>query len=64
MLRTSNWLNNPIIGMIGSYIGIITAIVVVNESQIPIVNEIPALLVWFLPTIIGTPPVEPKVLTL
>ncbi|MGG0643066.1 DUF2306 domain-containing protein [Sporosarcina gallistercoris] len=73
-LRWRNWLNQHIAGMIGSYIGIITATLVVNGSKMPLVNEIPTLLLWFIPTIIGTPiimivsrrysrPVKPKRLT-
>ncbi|WP_432355567.1 DUF2306 domain-containing protein [Sporosarcina sp. A2] len=54
-LRWRNWLNKHIAGMIGSYIGIITATLVVNGSKIPLVNEIPVLLLWFIPTLIGTP---------
>ncbi|WP_026584232.1 hypothetical protein [Bacillus sp. J33] len=54
-LRWRNWLTVHIGGMLGSYIGIITATLVVNGSKIPFVNEIPSLLLWFIPTIIGTP---------
>ncbi|MFE4349345.1 DUF2306 domain-containing protein [Peribacillus butanolivorans] len=53
-LRWRNWLRMHIGGMLGSYIGIITATLVVNGSKIPLVNEIPSLLLWFIPTIIGT----------
>ncbi|MBD1382926.1 DUF2306 domain-containing protein [Metabacillus arenae] len=54
-LRWKNWLGMHISGMLGSYIGIITAILVVNGSQIPFISEMPILLLWFLPTIIGSP---------
>ncbi|MGM8365519.1 DUF2306 domain-containing protein [Virgibacillus sp. W0181] len=54
-LLWQNWLAMHIGGMLGSYIGIITAVLVVNGSQIPLVNEIPVLWLWFIPTIIGTP---------
>lgn len=54
-LRWKNWLRIHIGGMLGSYIGIITATLVVNGSKIPLVSEIPSLLLWFIPTIIGTP---------
>lgn len=50
-----NWLPKHIGGMLGSYIGIVTAVLVVNISDIPIVNEWPALIFWLLPTVIGTP---------
>jgi hypothetical protein len=53
--RKKNWLAVHIGGILGSYIAIITATLVVNASKIPLLNEMPILLVWFLPTIIGTP---------
>jgi len=53
--RWKNWLGSHIGGMLGSYIGIATATLVVNAKNIPIINNLPILLVWFLPTIIGTP---------
>ncbi len=42
-------------GMLGSYIGILTATLVVNAHRIPLINEVPAILIWILPTIIGSP---------
>ncbi len=54
-LRWRNWLMAHISGMLGSYIGIVTAVLVVNVGRIPLLNELPVLLFWFLPTIIGTP---------
>lgn len=53
-MRWSNWLPKHIGGMAGSYIGIITAVLVVNGTDIPFVNQIPSLLAWFVPTLIGT----------
>ncbi|WP_097158837.1 DUF2306 domain-containing protein [Bacillus oleivorans] len=53
--KWKNWLRIHIRGMLGSYIGIVTATLVVNVHQIPILNELPPLVFWFLPTIIGTP---------
>jgi cobalamin synthase len=53
--RWNNWLGWHIGGMIGSYIGIVTATLVVNTPHIPYLNKIPILVFWFLPTIIGTP---------
>ncbi|MGM7703505.1 DUF2306 domain-containing protein [Pseudalkalibacillus sp. Hm43] len=50
-----NWMRLHIGGMLGSYIGIITATIVVNIEKVPVLNELPVLLFWFLPTIIGTP---------
>lgn len=46
--RRSGWLRAHIGGMGGSYIALVTALLVVNLGrQLPIV--------WFLPTLIGTP---------
>ncbi|MBD8071575.1 DUF2306 domain-containing protein [Bacillus sp. PS06] len=53
--RWKNWLISHISGMLGSYIGIVTATIVVNVPKVPILNELPILLFWLLPTIIGTP---------
>jgi hypothetical protein len=54
-IRWRGWLSMHIGGMAGSYIGIITAVLVVNGAAIPLINQIPSLLLWFMPTIIGTP---------
>lgn len=54
-LRWRDWLGKHIGGMLGSYIGVITAVLVVNGHRIPVLNEVPVLLIWLLPTIIGTP---------
>ncbi|WP_400164011.1 DUF2306 domain-containing protein [Brevibacillus sp. TJ4] len=54
-IRWTNWLRSHIGGMLGSYIGIVTATIVVNVPKIPVLNELPPLLFWLLPTIIGTP---------
>ncbi|WP_134699391.1 DUF2306 domain-containing protein [Ammoniphilus sp. YIM 78166] len=53
--KWKNWLGSHIGGMLGSYIGIVTATIVVNISKIPVLNELPVLIFWFLPTIMGTP---------
>ncbi|KKB35398.1 DUF2306 domain-containing protein [Bacillus thermotolerans] len=53
--KWKGWINFHIGGMLGSYIGIVTAVVVVNVPRIPLLNEWPTLLFWFLPTIIGMP---------
>lgn len=53
--KWGNWIGAHIGGMLGSYIGIVTATLVVNIPSIPVLNELPILLFWFLPTIIGTP---------
>lgn len=54
-IKWKKWLSSHITGMLGSYIGVITAVLVVNQSKIPILQDLPSLLIWFLPTIIGTP---------
>ncbi|MEH7254198.1 DUF2306 domain-containing protein [Neobacillus niacini] len=54
-IRWKNWIGNHIGGMLGSYIGIVTATIVVNIPKVPVLNEVPVLIFWFLPTIIGTP---------
>lgn len=54
-LRWKNWLISHIGGMLGSYIGIVTATIVVNVPNIPYINELPSLVFWILPTLIGTP---------
>jgi D-alanyl-lipoteichoic acid acyltransferase DltB (MBOAT superfamily) len=54
-MKWKKWLLSHIAGMLGSYIGVITAVLVVNQPKIPIIQDFPSLLVWFLPTIIGTP---------
>jgi uncharacterized membrane protein len=46
--RWRGWLRAHIGGMGGSYIALVTALLVVNSSPAP-------LWVWFLPTIVGTP---------
>jgi hypothetical protein len=54
-MRWNKWVGSHIGGMLGSYIGIVTAAIVVNVPKVPILNELPILLFWLLPTIIGTP---------
>jgi flagellar biosynthesis protein FliQ len=53
--KWKNWLGKHIGGMLGSYIAIITAVLVVNGHNIPFIKEIPRIIIWILPTIIGTP---------
>jgi hypothetical protein len=53
--KWKNWLASHIGGMLGSYIGIITATIVVNIPKIPILNELPIIIFWFLPSILGVP---------
>lgn len=53
--KWENWIASHISGMLGSYIAICTAILVVNISNVPILNEWNPLFFWFLPSIIGSP---------
>ena len=54
-VKWANWLTSHIAGMLGSYIAICTAILVVNIPRIPVLNEWNPLIFWFLPTVIGSP---------
>lgn len=51
--KKRDWLKKHISGMLGSYIAMTTALLVVNASLLP--TSIPNLIYWLLPTIIGTP---------
>ena len=53
--KRRGWLRLHIGTILGSYIAIITAVLVVNASHMPVVQDWPVLVVWFFPTIIGTP---------
>jgi hypothetical protein len=54
-LRANGPVNEHIGGMLGSYIAILTAVLVVNGPRIPVLQDMPVLVLWFLPTIIGAP---------
>ena len=47
-IRWPGWLRQHIAGMGGSYIALVTALLVVNFGRSSVI-------VWFLPTIVGTP---------
>ncbi|WP_410982726.1 DUF2306 domain-containing protein [Bacillus cereus] len=53
--RWKNWIHHHIRGMLGSYIGAVTALLVNVGNYIQILNLLPKLSFWFLPTLIGTP---------
>jgi hypothetical protein len=55
VVQRKRWLRVHILGMIGSYIGLLTAFLVDNGDQIPFVNSLPVLAFWFIPGIIGLP---------
>lgn len=54
-MRRPNWLKAHISGMLGSYIAMTTAFIVVNVGRIDAIQNIPIIIFWILPTIIGTP---------
>lgn len=49
------WVSIHILGMTGSYIGLLTAFLVDNAHEIPLLNLLPSVGFWFLPGIIGMP---------
>lgn len=53
--KWKSWLQHHIRGMLGSYIGAVTALLVNIGDSIPLLNKLPDLSYWFLPTIIGSP---------
>ncbi|MDM5155103.1 DUF2306 domain-containing protein [Bacillus sp. DX1.1] len=50
-----NWIHHHIRSMLGSYIGVVTALLVNIGGIIPILHLFPRLWFWFLPTIVGIP---------
>jgi len=48
-------LHAHILGMGGSYLVMLTAFYVDNGPRLPLWNQLPAILFWFLPTVIGLP---------
>jgi hypothetical protein len=54
-LLGKNWVIAHIIGMIGSYIVLLTGFYVDNAHLIPLLNRLPQLTFWVLPTVIGIP---------
>lgn len=50
-----NWVIAHIIGMIGSYVVLLTGFYVDNAHLIPLLNQLPQLTFWVLPTVIGIP---------
>ena len=51
--RWNNWRIKQIGGVIGSYIGMMTAVFVIGDSSLSFISNIPTLLFWLVPTIIG-----------
>jgi hypothetical protein len=53
--RGQGWLRSHISGMLGSYIAMTTALIVVNASSMPGYGSVPDIVYWLLPTIVGAP---------
>ncbi|TWT25912.1 DUF2306 domain-containing protein [Planomicrobium sp. CPCC 101110] len=53
--RWKNWISLDIRGMLGSYIGVVTAVFITNGQDIPLLSLLPEWMLWILPTIVGTP---------
>ena len=53
--RGAGWLRWHISGMLGSYIALWTAFLVVGSRSIPILDQVPQIVLWIFPTIVGTP---------
>jgi len=54
-IKWRNWIASHLAGMLGSYIAIITAVLVTNGDHIPLIDDLPHYAIWTMPTIIGTP---------
>ena len=54
-LLGKNWVIAHSIGTIGSYIVLLTGFYVDNAHLIPLLNQLPPLTFWVLPTVIGIP---------
>jgi len=50
-----NWVIAHILGMIGSYIVLLTGFDVDNAHLLPLLNQLPSITFWVLPTLIGIP---------
>src|SRR5437588_12199888 len=50
-----HWVIAHIVGTIGSYIVLLTGFYVDNAHLIPLLNQLPQLTFWVLPTVIGIP---------
>lgn len=54
-MRQPGWLGRHISGMLGSYIAMTTALVVIGARSFPILTAVPSFVFWILPTLVGTP---------
>lgn len=53
--RKAGWLGDHISGMLGSYIALATAALVVNSGSFASDHAVPTVFLWVLPTMIGIP---------
>jgi len=53
--RRSGWVKNHISGMLGSYVAMSTAFIVVNVGRVEFLNQVPVIVFWVLPTVIAVP---------
>ena len=53
--RSPQWLKKHISGMLGSYVAMSTAFIVVNVGRVDVLKTLPPLLFWILPTVIAVP---------
>ena len=53
--RKPGWVGKHITGMLGSYIALMTAVLLVGAKHISLLGELPPFALWILPTLIGAP---------
>lgn len=53
--RAEGWIKDHIRGMLGSYVAMVTAFVVVNIHRFEFLNYIPRIVFWILPTVVAIP---------
>lgn len=53
--KNRGWLKYHISGMLGSYVAMLTAFIVVNVGRVTFLNKIPIMFFWIIPTIIAVP---------
>lgn len=60
--RPPGWLKIHIGGMLGSYVAMTTAFVVVNVGRVESLKQVPVFLFWILPTVVALPLIKRTVL--
>lgn len=53
--RVEGWIKEHIRGMLGSYVAMVTAFVVVNIHRFKFLSGIPSIFFWILPTVVAVP---------